>query len=87
MVKKVTEQLAEAEQAFKEVLAGFETIIEQVDENNAKLKELEKTYQKLRKQILTKSFVYGPAIDQLELKLRQLEKALKKYRRVTAAGD
>jgi septation ring formation regulator len=87
MVKQVTEQLAETEQAFKDVLAGFETIIEQVDENNTKLKELEKTYQKLRKQILTKSFVYGPAIDQLELKLRQLEKALKKYRRVTAAGD
>ncbi|MFC6171786.1 septation ring formation regulator EzrA [Loigolactobacillus jiayinensis] len=86
-IKELTQQLTTTKQALDEIMAGFEQIQADAAANQAKAKDLRELYQKLRKQLLTKSFSYGAAADGLEEKLSYLETSLDKYSRFTKSGD
>ncbi|MDC4185489.1 septation ring formation regulator EzrA [Loigolactobacillus coryniformis] len=86
-IKELKQQLTTVQQALDEIMAGFGQIQADATANQTKAKELRELYQKLRKQLLTKSFSYGAAADGLEEKLSYLETSFDKYNRFTKSGD
>ncbi|MFD0897897.1 septation ring formation regulator EzrA [Loigolactobacillus binensis] len=87
LIKELTSQLTTTQEALAEIVAGFKQIQTDAQANQTKAKELRELYQKLRKQLLTKSFSYGAAADGLEEKLSYLETSFDKYNRFTKSGD
>ncbi len=87
LVNELTKQIATTQQALDEIMAGFKQIQADAEANQTQAKSLRELYQKLRKQLLTKSFSYGAAADGLEEKLSYLETSFDKYNRFTKSGD
>lgn len=87
IMKQVAEQLKTIHGALDEISAGFKKIQADAEVNQTQAKKLREVYQKLRKQLLTKSFSYGAAADGLEEKLSYLETSFDKYQRFSSSGD
>jgi len=86
-LKKVNTDIDEFEKKLNEVSQGFEELLASNELNATHSEELQKQYQTLRKQVLTQSFSYGPATDQLEEELSDIANLLDKEKELTTKGD
>ncbi|ANK59767.1 septation ring formation regulator EzrA [Loigolactobacillus backii] len=87
LINGLKQELDDLRQQLNEILAGFQQLKKRQEKNQEQEKTLEATYQKLRKQLLTKSFAFGTATEQLEAKLSYLENAHNKFAKLAKHGD
>ncbi|GAA3610404.1 septation ring formation regulator EzrA [Secundilactobacillus similis] len=86
-VGKANESLKVAQQAIDELQAQVKSLKDLDTQHKEAVKSLEGKYQSLRKTLLAKNFMYGPAIDGLEGQLAQLEDDNDHFRELTSQGD
>ncbi|CAM3101595.1 septation ring formation regulator [Lactobacillus bombicola] len=65
----------------------FTELLESNRENQMQYEDLNKKYQKMRKQVLAGSFEYGSALDKLEDELTNVESDFAEAKSLTAQGD
>lgn len=65
----------------------FTELLESNRENQMQYDDLNKKYQKMRKQVLAGSFEYGSALDKLEDELTNVESDFEEAKSLTAQGD
>lgn len=86
-VKKIKAEMADIEKEFESIEANFTKIVESNKQNASTSEVLNTDYEALRKEILTKSFNYGPATDKLEAELNEIAGFLDQEQKLTEQGD
>ncbi|WP_125769684.1 septation ring formation regulator EzrA [Companilactobacillus furfuricola] len=86
-LKKIKVQSQDVENEFNDIDAAFSKIVESNKQNASTSEVLHGDYEKLRKEILTKSFNYGPATDKLESELNEIAGFLDEEKKLTTQGD
>ncbi|MGR3742023.1 septation ring formation regulator EzrA [Companilactobacillus sp. DQM5] len=66
---------------------GLIKLADSTKKNASQSTEYKNKYQEIRKQLLTKSFIYGPTAPKLEEELKQLEVQFSKESELTQKGD
>lgn len=85
--KKISAQLADLQKHSDNISGNFSKIIESNKQNASTSETLHGEYETLRKEILTKSFNYGPATDKLETELNEIAEFLDEEDKLTEQGD
>lgn len=86
-INQLSELVSQAEEELKAVQSSLKEL-QKVDQTHKQaVSELEKKYQKLRKELLSENFRFGPSIDQLEERLSSLEDQFDQFSQLTAKGD
>lgn len=86
-LKKIKVQVEDVESQFNDIDAVFTKIVESNKQNASTSEVLHGDYEKLRKEILTKSFNYGPATEKLESELNEIAGFLDEEKKLTSQGD
>lgn len=86
-VGKANESLKVAQTAIKELQQKIQELQRIDTQHKEAVQSLEKKYQAIRKSLLAKNFMYGPAIDGLESALGKLEEDNDRFRELTSQGD
>ncbi|WP_291468491.1 septation ring formation regulator EzrA [Companilactobacillus sp.] len=85
--KNISTQVDELEKHAESIKADFSKIVESNEQNASTSEVLHSDYEALRKEILTKSFNYGPATDKLESELNEIAGFLDQEDKLTEQGD
>ncbi|AKP68368.1 selenide, water dikinase [Companilactobacillus ginsenosidimutans] len=85
--KKISLELDKLEKTFEDISGSFSKIVESNEQNATTSEVLHSEYESLRKEILTKSFNYGPATDRLESELNEIAGFLDQEDKLTEQGD
>ncbi|MQS88331.1 septation ring formation regulator EzrA [Companilactobacillus mishanensis] len=86
-LKNIESNLTILEKKSDEIASDFEKIVKSNEQNASTSEVLHEQYEKLRKDILTKSFNYGPATDRLESELNEIAGFLDQEDKLTQQGD
>lgn len=90
-VKKESAQieaaLQQADRDLIDVQDGLDNLLANQADARQQVGRLKEKYQLLRKELLTKSFTFGPALDALESQLGDLEVDFDKANQMTISGD
>lgn len=86
-LKKIKIQSQDIESEFNDIDSAFTKIVESNKQNATTSEVLHGDYEKLRKEILTKSFNYGPATEKLESELNEIAGFLDEEKKLTTQGD
>ncbi|MBM7617708.1 septation ring formation regulator [Weissella uvarum] len=86
-LRQLQQQVRDAKTTIDIVNQGLEDLKELDSAHKQAVKDLEQEYQELRKVLLSESFQFGPAIDQLEDVLSSLEDEFAEFSRLTERGD
>lgn len=87
LIHEAEEQLTGATQDTEQITAALESLRATNEHNQAESKALLHQYQQMRKLILTKSFTFGPAVDELENRLAALDDEFDQAKKLTSKGD
>ncbi len=85
--KTINSELDDIEKKSADISANFSKIVESNEQNASTSEMLHTDYEALRKEILTKSFNYGPATDRLESELNEIAGFLDEEDKLTEQGD
>lgn len=72
-IRQIETDLSDAEKQMADISEAFDKILEKAKQNERKVNDLKKRHQDLRKQLLTQSFAFGPALKALERQLSEVE--------------
>lgn len=86
-IHQIEESLEKTQGEYDDIASDFSKIVESNKQNASTSEALENDYEKLRKEILTKSFNYGPATDKLETELNEIAGFLDQEKKLTEQGD
>lgn len=87
LVNNVEHELADAKSDLTDTVAVFDQLLQSNHDNAEQLTTLLDEYQSLRKTVLSNSFKYGVALDQLEDKLTELETDFDTVKNLSSQGD
>lgn len=87
VLKQLRAYLTETDQDLVDVQDALENLLANEADTRQQIQRLREKYQQLRKRLLTKSFSFGPALDQLEATLGRLEVDFDRANELTTAGD
>ncbi|MCD2256474.1 septation ring formation regulator EzrA [Agrilactobacillus fermenti] len=87
VITEIENDLSNAEKQMADISAAFDTILTRAKANQSRNMALVKQYEQLRKQLLTQSFAFGPAIDKLEAALAAIGKSFDLADTAKAKGD
>lgn len=79
--------LQRAQVATDEVAKVLEQLLNSDEQNQTATKDLLESYRKIRKLILTKSFEFGPAVDELENRLADFDERFDSIKNLSQQGD
>ncbi|MDT2011175.1 septation ring formation regulator EzrA [Carnobacterium divergens] len=77
----------ETEESIKKIQLALKKLIESEEKNRLEIKKVQEKYQDIRKKLLTQSFSFGPALENLERRLTFLELDFSKFTELTSSGD
>lgn len=80
-------KLDETKQTLLLIQDALTELVRGEEKNKEELNRIKETYQTIRKKLLTQSFSFGPALEQLEQKLTLLETDFSLFSEFTAQGD
>lgn len=80
-------KLSETKQTLLLIQDALTELVRGEEKNKEELDRIKETYQNIRKKLLTQSFSFGPALEQLEQKLTFLETDFSLFSEFTAQGD
>ncbi|WP_261805712.1 septation ring formation regulator EzrA [Lapidilactobacillus luobeiensis] len=86
-IQTAEEQLESAQVATDEVATALAQLLNSDEQNQALTKDLLASYRKIRKLLLTKSFEFGPAVDQLENHLADFDTRFDQIKALSKQGD
>ncbi|GKQ42865.1 septation ring formation regulator EzrA [Companilactobacillus sp. RD055328] len=86
-IKKQFQIIDNVKAQLNETNTNLASLAESTKINASQNDSLQNKYQKIRKQLLTKSFVYGPAASSLEAELVEVEQLFDKEKALTESGD
>ncbi|MQS74968.1 septation ring formation regulator EzrA [Companilactobacillus halodurans] len=86
-LKKLNTEMNDFASKIGEVSQGFEKLLNSNELNATHSEQLQQQYQEIRKQVVTQSFTYGPATDQLENELTEVANLLDQEKELTTKGD
>lgn len=87
LVNSVNKELTESKDDLVNTAAVFEQLLQSNRENETQLNTLLNRYQTMRKAVLSNSFKYGVALDQLEDKLTEMETDFDTVKNLSSQGD
>lgn len=87
VLKQLRAYLTETDQDLLDVQDALENLLANEADTRQQIQRLREKYQQLRKRLLTKSFSFGPALDQLEATLGRLEVDFDQANEMTTSGD
>lgn len=86
-LKAIATRMSDVESKFSEIESSLDNLSNSDEQNALRRDELHKNYQLLRKQVLTQSFDYGSAADNLEDELSEVATLLDEEETSTKNGD
>lgn len=86
-LKAIATRISDVESKFSEIESSLDNLSNSDEQNALRRDELHKNYQLLRKQVLTQSFDYGSAADNLEDELSEVATLLDEEETSTKNGD
>lgn len=87
LIRQQKNNLNEVNQKLQDIFDTLNKLSESGQNNANRVDELKKTYLELRKEILSKSYIYGPSTDNLKRKLTDLEDLFTQEQDLTDNGD
>lgn len=85
--EKAAQLIEKTKKAIAELQESLQELLESEEQNLLEVKRIQEMYQENRKKLLTQSFSFGPALENLEKKLTFLEVDFSKVSELTASGD
>lgn len=86
-IKAIATDLTQSREDLSDAKAVFKQLLESNRDNQIQYDSLLKTYHRLRKEVLAKSFDYGTAMSQIEEQLATMEKDFAGARNLSNQGD
>jgi septation ring formation regulator len=86
-IKQAQEIMAQATKDAENTKEVFTQLLEANRKNQAEFEALIKSYRQTRKEVLSKSFNYGAALDQIENQLTAMENSFDEAKNLSAQGD
>ncbi|MFD1671112.1 septation ring formation regulator EzrA [Agrilactobacillus yilanensis] len=87
VIRQAESALGDAEKQMAEVSEAFDKILEKAKQNEQKVAALKARHQDLRKQLLTQSFAFGPALTALENQLTTIENGFDNAEKLNHSSD
>ncbi|SFH66340.1 septation ring formation regulator EzrA [Pisciglobus halotolerans] len=84
---KARQKMRETKTALTEIQQALKGLLKIEGNNQSRLNQIKSQYQKIRKNLLTQSFSFGPALDALENELTALETEVASFSEITSQGD
>ncbi|CAD5901101.1 MAG: septation ring formation regulator EzrA [Carnobacterium sp.] len=82
-----TKLMDDTQVSIDKVQAALKKLIQSEEENRLEIKKTQEIYQNIRKKLLTQSFSFGGALENLERRLTYLELDFTKFSELTTSGD
>lgn len=85
--KEAEKIITETNREIFDIKNKINKFLEAAEKNQKEISEMHDEYQSLRKDLLTKSFNYGPAVPALEANFKDMEEEFNKFTVYTSKGD
>lgn len=85
--EKAESLLTSTRTEIEQIKKNVEKILRNETENQRYVEEIQEQYKVLRKKLLTQSFTFGPALEELENRLSEVERKFTVFSSITSEGD